>query len=234
MMSFCNRVKEVLSLAFIYRALTSICTFLEILHTWVVDGKSFFTNCFLAFSVRVGCHCVFLMVLICSVIIIILDDQACHPNSNMYIHVWEMTVNGITIIVGFSFLYSYMRKKINFSFITFYWLLMVALFHIGLAVSHKTFNDSKIKLVHAINGALYFYLAGIVTTYIQRFNLNKKLKMEQLDGLEEWEDMELGDMFEYEREEMLGGFMFPFVDLSHHLQNHKEAAMLDKVGRGRW
>ena len=152
----------------------------------------------------------------------------------LIIHIWEMTVNGLTIITAFSFLYSYMWKKIHYSLITIYWLLVVAVFHIAIFFSPKTFEDNKIKLVHAINGFLFLYLAGIAVTYIQGFNLIIRLKKEQLDGLEEWEDMELGDMLESEVEVMESGLLFPFIDLSHHLQNHKEAGMLDRIGRGRW
>ena len=237
--SFCNRMKEVLNMAYMYKVLTYVCLIPEILHSWVVDGKPFLNSCFLSLiSIRRGCHCVFLMVLICSLTSIILNESVMDTKKDpalLTIHIWEMTVNGVTIITAFSFLYSYMWKKINFTLITIYWLLVVGIFHIGIFFSPKTFEDNKkIKLVHAINGFFFIYLAGIAVTYIQGFNLIQKLKREQLDGLEEWEDMELGDMLESELEVMEGGLMFPFVDLSDHLQNHKEAGMLDRMGREMW
>ena len=218
------------SLANLYRALTSICTILEMLHTLVLFWKPFFATCFLKFSIRKGCHCIFVMVLICSVISMLLNLKGYYLKD---VHYWETAIDGINIITAFVFLYSYMRKKIYFSVIIFYWFMMVVVYHIVRLFSPITINN-KIKLVHALIGSLYLYFAGVVVSYIQGFNLIQQLKKEQLGALDEWENMELGDMFESKKEAFKGSFMFPFPDLSHHLQNHKEAEMLDRVGRGRW
>ena len=187
------------------------------------------------FSIRNGCHCVFLMVIICSVITIVLfNDGTKGLDSDIQDDVSYVgtTVAGINILSAFIFLYSYMRKKILFSSITFLcWLLLVGFFHIIIFLTPKTLNDNKFKIILTIHGFLYIYFGWIVKSYFQGFHLiNQQKLVEQVEAFDELEIMESQGGFSF-------GYAFPFVHLSYHLQNHREAVLMDRVGggrRGRW
>ena len=147
------------------------------------------------FSIRNGCHCVLLMVIICSVITIVLfNDGTLELESDIQHEVsyFGTTVAGINILSAFIFLYSYMRKKILFSAIVFFcWLLMVGFFHAILFLTPKTIKDNKFKIIHAILGFLYIYFGGIVISYFQGFHvINQQKQVEQVDTLDELEIME--------------------------------------------
>jgi hypothetical protein len=102
----------------------------------------------------------------------------------------------------------------------------VSFFHIVLFLSSKTLKENKLKNIHAILGFLSLFLCGIVIRYIQGFHMINHQK--QLEQVEAHDELEITGP--------KGGFMFPFVYLSHHLENHMEAGMMGRVGggKGKW
>ena len=138
------------------------------------------------------------------------------------------TLAGINILSAFTFLYSYMRKKIIFSVIVFFcWFLIVGFFHIILFLPPKTLKENKFKIILAILGFLYIYFGGIVISYFQGFHvINQQKQVEEVEALDEFEIIESQGGLSF-------CYVFPFVHLSHHLQNHREAGLMDRAGRGR-
>ena len=139
----------------------------------------------------------------------------------------------ITVITAFMFLYSVIWKKIKFSLVIFFWYAMVGMFHIGVLYSGLVdFLTGNIMLLHGLTGFLFLYFAGIIVTYIQSHKLNQKLKNEQSFQLEKSEVKK--NMLESEMKMTEDYFIFPVIDISNHLQDHKEAAMFDRIGKLRW
>ena len=245
MVSLCKRMKEVLSLANMYTVLVSICSIWK----WTVDGKPFFNSCFFSLvSIRKGCYFVFMMVPLCPVNALRLSDALRLSNLTLtefnifpkdfetfnYFIVANLGVSLITVISAFFFLYSVIWKKIKFSLVIFFWYVIVGMFHIGVLFSGVHFLNTSMKLLHGLTGFLFLYFAGIIVTYVQSYKLNQKLKNEQSFDLEKLTSEVKKNMLKSEMKMTKDYFMFPVIDISNYIQDHKEAAMLDRIGKLRW
>jgi hypothetical protein len=214
---------------------------LDRLHTWATSGNPAFRYYLLHFPLWRGCHLTFFWMLATSISMIILSDSTVavlYPSTDNppQIYYWEITSHGVTVIVAFSFLYSYMWRRTGLALLTFYWLLAASTFHLLLLLNDKqTGNYPNVVLVHGLVSAQYFYMALGVVSWVQLQNFIDKLRAGSSGELDDFDEQELEELSVESRE--VRGWSSQVAGLSGQRDQMVEARVLslgrvEVVGRG--
>ena len=237
-MGFINlvyRVREMLTISNLVKTFRIIY---KLFLDWFIkkpsEGEPCFEHCFLNFSITKGCHIVFILAIGLSTMTIILNESGPphlqESEARITIYYFELALSIIVVFADFIFIFSYFSRKAILSLITFYSFLLAGVFHLlFFFFGNAPFDSNKIRLVHTLASAVFFYMACITINYIQKDTLAKKLREEQLCGLEMWVDWEIGDMLKIEPNRGKCGLAHLVVDHHPHHHDRKDAAQLNRA-----
>ena len=211
---------------------TAFMFMVDMFITKPIDGMPCFKRYFLKLSIIQGCHAAFILGFGFSVLAIVLNEMCPEPITRARINMYyaDLILSSTIIIVDFIFLYSFVGGEAKISLLSFYVFLVASAFHLLIFFFAQTpYETNKIRLVHGICVAIFLYIACININFIKKDTFVRKLRRDQLDGLEMWVNWDIEDMFEIESVRGCSYLVHLVVDHPLHRQNRGEAARLNKI-----